>query len=100
LHRKEGKPDSVKIAYSHGLGCINEWVFPASNTQWGHFYYCKFCREMGMAEPYPRTADEFVGRPDLKEAVKIWTIPEGKYERVKRHQWGKLRQEYVDEIPF
>ncbi len=100
LHQKEGKKESVKITYSHGLGTISEWIFPESNTQWGDFYYRKFCREMGLAEPYPRTADEFLGRPDLKEAKRIWTIPDGKYERVKRHEWGEVREKYIDEIPF
>lgn len=100
VHKKEGKADSVRINYSYGLGTISEWVFPASNTQWGHFYYCKFCEQIGMAQPYPSNADEFIGRPDLREAVKIWTIPDGKYTRVKRHEWGCNVKEYVDEIPF
>lgn len=100
LHRKEGKKESVKITFSHGLGTISEWVFPESNTQWGDFYYRKFCREMGMVEPYPSRADEFVSRPDLREAKRIWTIPEGKYDRVKRHEWGEVREKYIDDVPF
>ena len=100
LHHKEGKKESVKITYSHGLGTVSEWVFPESNTQWGDFYYRKFCKEMGMTEPYPRMADEFVSRPDLREAKRIWTIPEGKYDRVKRHEWGDVKDKYLDDVPF
>jgi len=55
---------------------------------------------MGLNEPYPRSAEDFVVRPDLHLATKVWTIPDGKWERVKRHEWGGLVKEYVDEIPF
>lgn len=100
LHKKEGKKDSVKITYNTGLNSIYEWVFPETTTQWGDFYYRKFCREMGMVEPYPRSADDFIARPDLKSATRVWTIPDGKYERVKRHEWGGPLKAYFDDIPF
>lgn len=100
VHKKEGKKDSVRIMYSHGLGTVSEWVFPEANTQWGNFYYRKFCKELGLSEPYPVNADDFTARPDLRMAVKIWTIPEGKFDRVKRHEWGGLVREYVDSVPF
>ena len=100
VHKKEGKKDSVRIIYSHGLGTISEWVFPEANTQWGNFYYRKFCKELGLSEPYPVDAESFIDRPDLRSAVKIWTVPEGKFDRVKRHEWGGLIKEYMDSIPF
>lgn len=100
IHKKEGKKDSVRIIYSHGLGTVSEWVFPEANTQWGNFYYRKFCKEMGMTEPYPVDADGFVARPDLRSAVRIWTVAEGKYDRVKRHEWGGLVKSYEDSVPF
>jgi len=100
LHKKEGKKDSVKITYTTGINCIYEWIFPETSTQWGDFYYRKFCRDMGMSEPFPNCADDFVIRPDLKTASKVWTIPDGKWERVKKHEWGGLVKEYVDDIPF
>jgi len=100
VHKKEGKRDSVKITYSTGLNSIYEWVFPETTTQWGDFYYRKFCHEMGMNEPYPRSADDFVSRPDLHTATRVWTIPDGKYERVKRHEWGGPLKAYFDDIPF
>ena len=55
---------------------------------------------MKLAEPYPETADDFIARPDLRQAVKIWTIPDGKWVRVKRHEWGDAIKKYEDEIPF
>lgn len=100
VHKKEGKKDSVKITYSHNMGSVSEWIFPETTTQWGDFFYRKLCKEMRLSEPYPRTAEDFVYRCDLRSATRIWTIPEGKYERVKRHEWGELRQEFKDEIPF
>jgi DNA repair protein RadD len=98
VHAKPGKPLSVKITYWAGMSTIPEWIFPESSTQWGDFYYRKTCREMGLAEPYPRTAAEFVARWDLPQAVKIWTIPEGKFSRVKRHEWRA--KAFEDAIPF
>lgn len=101
IHRKEGKKESVRVNYSHAFGTISEWIFPEAATQWANFYYRKACREMGLSEPYPETAAEFVDRLDLPQAEKIWTIPDGKHTRVKKHQWkAKEVVEYTDEIPF
>lgn len=101
VHKKEGKKNSVRVNFSHALGTISEWIFPEADTQWGHFYYCKACREMGLIEPYPKTAEEFVDVYGLPEATRIWTVPDGKYTRVKRHEWRKRTEKvYVDEIPF
>jgi uncharacterized Zn finger protein (UPF0148 family) len=75
VHQKTGKKDSVKITYTTGINCIYEWVFPETSTQWGDFYYKKFCKEMGMSEPFPRNADDFVVRPDLKMANKQMKKP-------------------------
>lgn len=100
VHKKDGKKDSVKITYSTGINFVYEWVFPETSTQWGDFYYRKFCKEMGISEPYPRSAEAFIECGDLRMATKVWTIPDGKFERVKRHEWGALIKEYVDSIPF
>lgn len=100
IHVKPGKPNSVRLTHSHGLGTVSEWIFPESNTQWGDFYYRKFCASMGMAKPYPATADEFIGRPDLKMAKRIWVVKEGKYDRVKNHEWGEPVKVYADDVPF
>jgi DNA repair protein RadD len=100
IHTKEGKKNSVKITYSHAMGSVNEWVFPETTTQWGDFYYRKLCKEMGLSEPYPRTAEDFVYRPDLRAAARVWTIPDGKYERVKKREWGGLREVFADDVPF
>jgi hypothetical protein len=55
---------------------------------------------MGLSEPYPRTAEDFVYRPDLRAAARVWTIPDGKYERVKKREWGGLREVFTDDVPF
>ena len=99
VHKKEGKKDSVRIIFSHGLGTVSEWVFPEANTQWGNFYYRKFCKELGLSEPYPATAVDFLDRI-LPEAERIWVVKEGKWDRVKRHVWKIKEEVYSDCVPF
>ena len=99
LHRKEGKKDSVRVNFSTGLATISEWIFPESSTQWGNFYYRKTCKELGLKQPYPETAMDFLERI-LPEAEKIWVVKEGKWDRVKRHVWKIKEEVYSDCVPF
>lgn len=98
IHRKAGKKDSVKITYWVGLSTVNEWIFPESSTQWGDFFYRKTCREMGISEPFPATAEEFVSRWNLPKAFRIATKQEGRFTKVVRHEWRK--RQFEDVVPF
>jgi DNA repair protein RadD len=102
IHHKPDKPDTVKITYLCGaLDTVREWISPQSGNQWGDFHYRKFCKSIGMTEPYPATAADFLDRESLPQAEWVSVIPDGKWMRVKRRAWkAAATKEYSDIVPF
>jgi len=95
LHKKSGKPDSVRIDYAYRLGTISEWVFPESPSEWGQHFYRKRCRDMGLPYP-PKTAESFLVQA-LPQASRIWARRDGRWWRVVRAEW---KIEEIEQIPF
>jgi len=83
VHKKAGKPDSVRVEYQCGLTMINEWVFPESTSQKQHWFYSKWCAMAGLEKPYPIEAKEFVFMCEA-QATEIEAIQEGKYWKVRK----------------
>lgn len=89
VHRKVGKPNSVRIQYNSGLLQYREWIFPEVSNQRGLWYYTKWCADGMMAQPYPSTAEEFVDRTDRPKAIAIAIVPDGKYTKIVRRMYEK-----------
>jgi DNA repair protein RadD len=81
VHKKSGRPDSVKVTYQCGLNFISEWIFPqAKNT----YYYKQWCAKAGIHN-YPTTAQDFVDNY-APQFEKIQVVKDGKYWKVKRRK--------------
>ena len=66
LHKKEGKPDSVKVIYRCGLTFINEWLCPDHGGYAASRYHA---RMKALGAKAMTTADA------LSEAPVVWTWP-------------------------
>jgi len=88
VHKKPGKPDSVRLEYRCGMMTYKEWIFPEALSERASYFFVKWCREAGVADP-PRTAREFI-EIDVPEPERISVIPDGKYIRVARRDYGKV----------
>lgn len=89
LHRKEGRPDSVRIEYICGnLSLYREWVFPERTNDKQAFFYGKFMAEAGISyECWPQSASEFLDFDNFPKPKKIWVKKDGKY-------WKVVKREY------
>jgi len=86
IHKKDGRPDSVRIEYQCGLYFVKEWVFPQAESEKNDFYYRKFLREAGAAA-VPRSAADFCANPPPKPA-RITIVKDGKFDRVIRREYA------------
>jgi len=106
---RDGKPDTVKIAYMTGLSQINEWVCPAhegfaktkADRHWG---------QHGGELPAPSSPLEWIERQaELSDTLEIKIKADGRYWRVLSHviAGGAVADmpapvvvDMEDEIPF
>ncbi len=65
-HKKEGKPDSVKVSYSCGIKTVNEWLCPDH----GGYAASRYKARMSALGATAETTDDA-----LSEAPVSWTIP-------------------------
>jgi len=65
-HKKEGKPDSVKVTYGIGMKTISEWLCPDH----GGYAASRYRARMAALGATALTTDDA-----LDEAEIIWTIP-------------------------
>jgi len=90
LHKKEGRPDSVRIEYQAGLvGFFSEWIFPEATTDIQRFYYGKFMSKLGLQyEKWPATAHQFLKIAEaLPVPKKIFVQKEDNFWKVKNHEY-------------
>lgn len=87
IHRKPGRPDSVRIEYevkgnfSH---LVSEWIFPEVDSEKCRFFFWQWCKDAGVKQM--ATAERMVEQP-CPQAVEIHTMPDGKFFRVVRREW-------------
>jgi len=88
-HKKEGKPDSVRVEYRCGLKIYKEWLLPDHGGRAKSETDGKLFNRYGYVPSMPKNTDE------LLEALKIMPCPkfilvkqEGKYERVEQVNFG------------
>jgi DNA repair protein RadD len=87
VHRKPGRPDSVRIEYSTGgnLGTVlTEWIFPEVDNEKGRFFYWQWCKDSGSKQH--SKADTMV-KDQCPQAVAVYTMPDGKFKRITRREW-------------
>lgn len=89
VHKKTGRPDSVRIEYKCGLNKYKEWIFPEADNERAAYFYHKWCRDAGIEDP-PRTVAKFVFDFDIPVPTRIEIRPDGKYIRVTRRDYGDL----------
>jgi hypothetical protein len=107
FHYKRGKSDKVRITYTcQGIPPVSEWIDPASADKWPSFFYRKFCRSIGLNEPFPKSAREFLDNTDLPSAAWISVEEEDGWTRVKEHVWRpkekpepEWQEEKEEEVP-
>lgn len=91
-HKKEGRPDSVRIEYQIGdIMQHREWVFPERTSDKQAFFYGKYMAEIGLPyEQWPRNAADFIEMANrgeiptpraisVKKDGKFWTITGREY---------------------
>jgi DNA repair protein RadD len=99
LHRKEGKPDSMRVDYYDGLlRCASEWVC------FNHSGYARqkaenwwFARERGY---HPRGVDEvleWLETNTIRQPAKIATRRNGKFTEVKEYEFDRIER-YQDTL--
>jgi DNA repair protein RadD len=87
VHKKPGSRDSVRVTY-HLPGdmgyTFNEWIFPESEGQRGHYFYWQWCKDAGV--DCVGTSSVMVLQ-DCPQASAVWTMKDGKSSNVVRREW-------------
>ena len=93
-HKKEGKPDSVRVEYKCGLKTYKEWLLPEHSGRAKSETDGKLFNRYGYVPSMPKNTDE------LLEALKLMPCPkfilvkqEGKYERVIHACFGETYEQ-------
>lgn len=85
---KDGKPDSVKVAYTIGMSQVNEWLCPGHKgfpkTKADRYWLAHAGRR-----PFPRDVMEWLERQgELAETAEVVLQPRGKYWDIVGHTAG------------
>lgn len=102
LHRKEGKPDSMRVEYDCGLQTVRQWICPH------HGDYARYKAEKWWARhiesEMPASIGEMIeaARMSCRPITTIWTKANGKFEEVIRTEIGERHavMSAMSEIPF
>lgn len=105
LHKKAGKPDSMKVTYRVGLQSFNEWVM------FGHDGWVKYKADnwvryrapQGM--PWPNDVEQLLEfAPWMKQPTEVYVNFRAKFPEIQESNFGKafhwLGLDSEDEIPF
>jgi DNA repair protein RadD len=89
---KEGKIDSVKVAYQCGTLVVNEWYCPQHPPGYAKNKANQYWWSHGGQRPFPATVLEWLERQgELLTTESISIVPNGRYWSVKSHQAGATR---------
>jgi DNA repair protein RadD len=81
LHRKEGKPDSVRVSYQSGLQSVSEWICP-QHTGYARQKFVTWWQQHGGKSP-PETVQETLDRwHELTMPQTVMTRLNGQWEEV------------------
>ena len=84
VHRKVGKPDSLRVEYDCGLQIVRQWICP-NHGDYARYKAQKWWARM-VAADMPDSIEEAVevARAHVRKPVAIWTRISGKFEEVVR----------------
>ncbi|MBL4860729.1 MAG: DEAD/DEAH box helicase family protein [Acinetobacter sp.] len=88
VHKKKGKPDSIKISYIIGMISADEWVFPEHPTMKNKFAGW-WIKRGGVSHDIPQTtarALEWIH--ELEKPSRILVRPNGKFYDILEHDFG------------
>tara|TARA_R110000851_G_scaffold182721_1_gene331830 strand:- start:11152 stop:12792 length:1641 start_codon:yes stop_codon:yes gene_type:complete len=89
VHKKAGKPDSVKISYLIGVLSADEWVFPENPKAKAKFAGF-WIKRGGSAAAIPQTSIDAVNTMDaLDKPTRILVRPNGKYQDILEYDFGQ-----------
>lgn len=81
VHRKTGRPDSVRVEYRCGLVTYKEWLFPEADNERTAYFYHRWAKQAEVENP-PKTTDEFVFDFEMPVPREIRVTQDGKYTKV------------------
>lgn len=91
-HSKEGKPDSLRVDYYHGLRRVSEWVamwHGGGATKAAERWWRRRALYDVEAHGYPENVDQAIEAAELlRKPVKIGVIKEGKFERINNYNFN------------
>ena len=93
-HKKEGKPDSVRVEYKCGLKTYKEWLLPEHSGRAKIETDKKFRDRYGPESPIPKTTDVILEISDFLRCPEFILVKqEGKYERVIHACFGETYEQ-------
>lgn len=107
VHRKEGKPDSLRVEYDTGLQTVRQWICPL-HGEYARYKAEKWWNRMIGSDPIPRDMERAaaIADRDCRPVKAIWTKMNGKFEEVVRIEVGEIDgnrpvpASQAEELPF
>lgn len=91
IHKKAGKPDSLKVTYLCGISIKNEWVC-LSHDGYARTKAVKWWKDRAGTDA-PLNAHEALERQrEVKKPIRISVKPDGKYERIVGYEDAELAE--------
>ncbi len=107
VHRKEGKPDSLRVEYDCGLQTVRQWICPL-HGDYARYKAEKWWARMIGGDPMPHDIEKavYIADRECREVKAIWTKMNGKFEEVVRIEVGEIDgnrpvpASQAEELPF
>lgn len=95
-HKKNGKPDSLRVSYVCGMSVHNEWLSFESESQYARKKAFDTIREFGGIAT---TVDEALAEcGEYKWPTRILTMPDGKYTKITKRFYDYVEDPGPEEI--
>lgn len=107
VHKKAGKPDSLRVEYDCGLQVVRQWICPL-HGEYARYKAEKWWHRMIGGDPIPHDMERAVAiaSRECRQVIAIWTKTNGKFEEVVRSELGEVDGNYAapptqgDAVPF
>ena len=107
VHKKEGKPDSLRVEYDCGLQTVRQWICPL-HGDYARYKAEKWWARMIGGDPMPHDIEKavYIADRECREVKAIWTKMNGKFEEVVRIEVGEIDgnrpvpASQAEELPF
>lgn len=107
VHKKEGKPDSLRVEYDCGLQIVRQWIC-LLHGDYARYKAEKWWARMIGGDPMPHDIEKavYIADRECREVKAIWTKMNGKFEEVVRIEVGEIDgnrpvpASQAEELPF